>query len=54
MVCPPVRRVKPRALARGLSPAQPDKHGITSFTTYICIDLANYETFRAYVGKGDI
>ena len=29
MGCPPVRRDNPRALARGLSYVQVDKHGIT-------------------------
>ena len=32
-----------------------DKHGITIFyTTYISVDLAHHEIFRAKVGKGGI
>ena len=34
--------------------AQVDKHSITFYTTYINVDLAHYEIFRAYVGKGGI
>ena len=31
-----------------------DKHGITIFTTYISVDLAHHEIFRAKAGKGGI
>ena len=54
MGCPPVRGDNPRALASGLSYVQVDKHGITIYTTYICVDLAHDETLRAKVGKGGI
>ena len=33
---------------------QVDKHGITIFTTYIRVDLANHEIFYVKVGKGGI
>ena len=29
-------------------------HGITIYTTYISVDLAHHEIFRAKVGKGGI
>ena len=29
-----------------------DKHGITIYTTYISVDLAHHELFRAKIGKG--
>ena len=54
MGCPPVRVDNPRALASGLSYVQVDKHGITNYTTYISVDLAHHEIFRAKVGKGGI
>ena len=54
MGCPPVRGDNPRALASGLSYVQVDTHGITNYTTYISVDLAHYEIFRAKVGKGGI
>ena len=54
MGCPPVRGGNPRALASGLSNVQVDKHGITFYTTYISVDLAHREIFRAKVGKGSI
>ena len=54
MGCPPVhvhvRVDNPRALVSGLSYVQVDKHGITILykcTTYISIDLAHHEIFRA-------
>ena len=53
MGCPPVRGDNPRALASGLSYVQMDKHGIF-YTTYISVDLAHREIFRAKVGKGGI
>ena len=43
-----------RALASGLSYVQVNKHGITIYTTYISVDLAHHEIFRAKVGKGGI
>ena len=46
MVCPPVRGDNSRALASGLSYVQVDK-----YTTYIIVDLAHHEIFRAKVGK---
>ena len=49
MACPPVREDNPRALASGLSYVQVDKHG-----TYISVDLAYHEIFRAKVGEGGI
>ena len=54
MGCPPVRGDNPRALASGLSCVQVDKHCITICTTYIIVDLAHDEIFRAKVGKGSI
>ena len=57
MACPPVRGDNPRALsAIGLSYmyVQVAKHGITVYTTYISVDLAHHEKFRAKVGKGGI
>ena len=52
--CPPVRGDNPRVLASGLSNIQSYKHGITIYTTYINVDLAHHEVFRAKVGKGGI
>ena len=49
---PPVRGDSPRALASGLSYVQVDKRGITIYTTYISVDLAHHEIFRAKDGKG--
>ena len=54
MGCPPVHGDNPRALASGLSYVQLDKHGITIFITYISVDIAHHEIFRADVGKGGI
>ena len=54
MGCPPVRGYNPRALASGLSYVQVNKHGITILYTYISVDLAHHEIFRAKVGKGGI
>ena len=54
MGCPPVRGDNSRALANGLSCVQANKHGITIYVTYISVDLAHHETFRAKVGKGVI
>ena len=55
MGCPPVRGDNPRALASGLSYVQVDTHGITILcTTYISVDLAHHEIFRAKVSKGGI
>ena len=53
MGCPPVRGDNPRALASGLSYVHVDKHGII-YTTYISVDLAYHEMFRAKLGKGGI
>ena len=46
MGCPPVRGDNSRALASGLSYVQVDKYGLF-YTTYISVDLAHHETFRA-------
>ena len=54
MGCPPVRGDNPRALASGSSYVQADKHVITIYTTYISVDLAHHEIFRAKVVKGCI
>ena len=54
MACPPVHRDNPRALASGLSYVLVDKHGTTVYTTYISVDLAHHEIFRAKDGKGGI
>ena len=54
MGCPPVCGDNPRALASELSYVQVDKHGITIHTTYISLDIAHHEIFRAKVGKGGI
>ena len=54
MGCPPVRGDNPRALVSGLSYVQVDRHGIIIYITYISIDLAHHEIFRAKVGKGGI
>ena len=51
MDCPPVRGDNLRALASGLSYVQVDKHGIIIYTTYIIVDLAHHEIFRAKAGK---
>ena len=48
--CSPVRGDNPRALASGLSYVQVDKYGITIYTTYISVDRAHHEIFRANVG----
>ena len=48
MGCPPVRGDNPRALA--LTYVQVDK----LYTTYISVDLAHHEIFRAKIGKGVI
>ena len=53
MGCPHVRGDNPRVLASGLSYVLVDKHGIFH-TTYISVDLAHHEIFRAKVGKGGI
>ena len=37
-----------------LTYVQVNKHGITFYTTYISVDLAHHEIFRAKVGKGGI
>ena len=50
MACPPVCGDNTRALTSGLSYVQVDKHGITIYTTYISLDLAHHEIFRAKVG----
>ena len=60
--CPPVPGDNPRALwdnprplASGLSYIQVDNHGKTIFyTTYISIDFAHHEIFRAKVCKDGI
>ena len=54
MGCPPVSGDNPQALTRGLSYVQVDNHGITIYTTFISVDLARHEIFRAKVGKGGI
>ena len=54
MGCPPVCGDNPRALASGLSYVQVDKHCITIYTTYISVDLAHYQIFRAKIAKGGI
>ena len=54
MGCPPVRGDNPRALASGLSYVQVDKHGVTFYATYISVNLAHREIFRAKVGQGGI
>ena len=51
MGCPPARGDNLRALARGLSYVQVDKHGIATYTTYISVDIAHHEIFRAKFGK---
>ena len=50
MGCGSVRGDNSQALASGLSYVQVDKHGISFFTTYISVDLAHHEIFRAKVG----
>ena len=55
MGCLSVREDIPRALASGVSYVKVDKHYILLFyTTYISVDLAHHEIFRAKVGKGGI
>ena len=56
-VCPPVHGDTPLTTASGLSPVQVNNHGVTIYiyvfcTTYISVDLARYEIFRAKVSKG--
>ena len=41
----------PRTLASGLSYVQVDKHGKLFYTTYIRVDIAHHELFRAKTGK---
>ena len=52
MVCPHVHGDNPRVLASGLSHSHSDKHGIIIYTTYISLDLAHREIFRAKIGNG--
>ena len=57
MGCLPVRGINPRALASGFPYVQVDKHRVLpvlfyTCTTYICVDPAHDEIFRAKVGKG--
>ena len=55
--CPSVRGDNPRALVRGLSYVQVDKHGTTilcHINQYMCIDVAHHDIFNANVGKGGI
>ena len=54
MGCRPERGDNPRALASGLRYVPVDKHGINIYITYISVDLAHHEIFRAKVGKGGI
>ena len=54
MGCPPVHGDHPRALASVLSYVQVDKYDITIYTTYISVDLAHHEIFRAKVNEGGI
>ena len=54
MGCPHVRGDNPRALASGLSYEQVYNYGMTIYTTYISVDLAHCEIFRAKVGIGGI
>ena len=51
---PPTRGDNPRALASGLSYVQVDKHGKLFYTTYISVDIAHHEIYRAKVDKGGI
>ena len=46
MGCPPVRGDNPRALATNMV--------LLFYTTYISVDLAHHEIFRAKVGKGGV
>ena len=52
MGCPPVRGDNPQALASELSYMQVDKHGKLFYNTYISVDLAHHEIFRAKVDEG--
>ena len=54
MGCPPVHEDNPRALASGLSYVQVDNMVYLFYTTYISVDLAHHEIFRAKFGKGGI
>ena len=54
MGCPSVRADDPRALASGLSYEHVDKHCVTIYTTYVSVDLAHHEIFRAKVGNGGV
>ena len=47
MVCAPVRRDNPRALARGLSTVQAHKPCSITCTTITSVDLAHYGVSRA-------
>ena len=47
MVCAPVRRDNPRALARGLSTVQAHKPFSITCTTITSVDLAYYGVSRA-------
>ena len=44
--CPPVH-VRGDNQASGLSYVQVDKHDISIYTTYISVDIAHHEIFRA-------
>ena len=58
MVCPPVQGDNPRALARGLSPAQTDKPWYNnlhqSYQCRICILQNDFVLKFAFSGKGGI
>ena len=41
-----------RALVSGLSYVHVDKHGINIYSTYISVDMAHHEIFRAEVNNG--
>ena len=52
MVCPPARGDNPRALVSGLSIVHVDTSWYNINTNYSSVDLAHFELFRGYVGKG--
>ena len=53
MACLPVHGDNPGALVSGLSNSciQVDKHGITNFTSYTCVDLVHHEICRVKLVK---
>ena len=54
MACLPVRGDNPRVLESVLSYVQMDNMALLFYNTYISVDLAHHEIFRAKAGKRGI